>query len=132
VATVGALDIQAREHPRHSDPPGADADAWFSALDDRAIELGSGACITRVVGIHASPDGLWIQLTWADQPEVSVVVHVTSATRVEEVLHRLKVDPPLGRPLEVIDMEGPHSTPATTRLGRADAHGALPTPHNAH
>lgn len=132
VEAVSALDLEAREDFRPNDPPGSDADAWFSALDDRTIELGPATCIARVLGIHIGADGLWIQLACEGTAETSVVVHVTSATRVEEVLHRLKVDPPVGRPLEVLDMDGPHSTPAVARLGRTNAVGALPAPRNTH
>jgi hypothetical protein len=129
---VSALDTAAREQARPADPPGSDADAWFSALDDRTIELGRNQCIARVHGIHANTDGLWIQLTCEGNQEVSVVVHVTSATRVEDVLQRLKTDGPVGRPLELIDMDGPRSTPAAVRMGRADAIGVLPASRDAH
>ena len=132
VVIVSALDTEARQAVLPHDPPGSDADAWFSALDDRTIELGPVSCIARVLGIHAGADGLWIQLECEGNPDTSLVVHVTSATRVEEVLHRLKIDPPVGRPLEIIDLDGRHSTPATARLGRVDATGALPTPRDAH
>ena len=129
---MSALDIQAREPVRSGDSPGSDADAWFTALDERTIELGPVACTARVMGIHTCPDGLWIQLSCEGCPDISVVVHVTPATRVEDVLQRLKNDPPVGRPLEVIDMHGSLSTPSTARLGRVDASGARPTPRNAH
>ena len=84
------------------------------------------------MGIHSSPDGLWIQLSCEGYTEISVVVHVTAATRVEDVLHRLEIDPPVGRPLEILDMHGPRSTPSATRLGRAAATGARPMPRHAH
>ncbi len=129
---MSALDTAAREHVRPTDPPGSDADAWFSALDDRTIELGPHRCVTRVQGIHASADGLWIQLVCEGDQEISVVVRVTSATRVEDVLKRLKEDAPVGRPLEIIDMDGSRSTPAAVRMGRADATGSLPAARGAH
>ena len=129
---MSALDTAAREQVRPNDPPGSDADAWFSALDDRTIELGRDQCIARVQGIHATGGGLWIQMTCEGHQEVSVVVHVTSTTRVEDVLQRLKADGPVGRPLEILDMDGPRSTPAATRMGRADATGLLPASRDAH
>ena len=133
LAVVSALDTHARDHVQPTDPPVSDADAWFSALDDRVIELGPAKYTARVLGIHTCPDGLWIQLSCdGGDTDVSVVIHVTPATRVEDVLLRLKVDPPLGRPLEVIDMHGRLSTPSAARLGRANAAGVLPTPRNAH
>ena len=128
---MSALDTAAREHVRPTDPPGSDADAWFSALDDRTIELGPHRCVTRVHGIHASPDGLWIQLVCESDQEISVVVRVTSATRVEDVLKRLKEDAPVGRPLEVSTWTDPN-TPAAVRMGRADATGSLPAARGAH
>lgn len=130
---MSALDLEAREDFRRNDPPGSDADAWFSALDDRTIEMGPATCVARVMGIHVTADGLWIQLACiVGTQETSMVVHVTPATRVEDVVSRLKTDPPLGRPLEILDMEGPYSTPAAARMGRTDATGAVPTPRNAH
>jgi hypothetical protein len=129
---VSALDTAAREQVRPNDPPGSDADAWFSALDDRTIELGRDLCVARVHGIHANGDGLWIQLACEGRQEVSVVVRVTSATRVEDLLQRLKADAPVGRPLEIIDMDGPRSTPAAVRMGRGDATGVLPASRDAH
>ena len=129
---MSAIGTQTPEHVQPTDPPGSDADAWFAALDDRSIELGAVACTARVLGIHTGPDGLWIQLSCEGYTEVDVVIHVTAATRVDDVLLRLKTDPPVGRPLEVIDMHGRLSTPSTARLGRVDASGARPTPPNAH
>jgi hypothetical protein len=129
---VSALDTAAREQVRPNDPPGSDADAWFSALDDRTIELGRNRCIARVQGIHANGDGLWIQLACEGQQDISVVVRVTSATRVDDVLERLKDDGPVGRPMEIIDMDGARSTPAAARMGRADATGLLPASRDAH
>ena len=129
MSVIGTL---AREHVQPSDPPGSDADAWFAALDDRTIELGPATCTARVLGIHTGPEGLWIQLSCEGNSDLSVVVHVTATTRVEDVLLRLKTDPPVARPLEVIDMYGRLSTPSTARLGRVDASGAPPTPPNIH
>ena len=129
---MSAIGTQAREHIRPADSPGSDADAWFIALDHRTIELGPATCTARVLGIHTSPDGLWIQLSCEGHTEVSVVVHVTAATRVEDVLLRLKTDPPVGRPLEVVDMHGRLSTPATARLGRGHASSPRLRPRNAH
>jgi hypothetical protein len=129
---VSAIGTQTHEHVQPTDPPGSDADAWFAALDDRTIELGPATCTARVLGIHTGPDGLWIQLSCEGGSDLNVVVHVTAETRVEDVLQRLKVDPPVGRPLEMIDMHGRLSTPSTARLGRVDASGVRPTPRNAH
>ena len=126
---MSALDTATREQVRPTDPPGSDADAWFSALDDRTVELDHNSCIARVQGIHANGDVLWIQLTCEGHQEVSVVVRVTSATRVEDVLQRLKADGPVGRPLEIIDMDGPRSTPAAARMGRTNAAGLMPASH---
>ena len=129
---MSAIGTLVRQHVQPSDPPGSDADAWFAALDDRTIELGPATCTARVLGIHTGPDGLWIQLSCEGDSEISVVVHVTAATRVEDVLLRLKTDPPVGRPLEIIDLYGRLSTPSAARLGRVDASGARPTPPDIH
>ena len=132
LAVVSALDSHAVDHVQPTEPPVSDADAWFSALDDRTIELGSTSYTARVLGIHTSPDGLWVQLSCDGDTDISLVVHVRPATRVEDVLLRLKADPPVGRPLEVIDLHGRLSTPSAARLGRADASGLLPVRRDAH
>jgi hypothetical protein len=58
--------------------------------------------MTQVVGIHGEGSELWIQMACADNPALSVVLHIGPATRIEEVVDRLTADPPDGRPLEVI------------------------------
>lgn len=93
-------------HPGSADPvvaqPGDAADAWFRALDGLPMRIGTASCMTQVVGIHGNGSELWIQLACADNPELSVVIHVGSATRIEDVIERLKNDPPTGHALEII------------------------------
>ena len=93
LAVVSALDTHARDHVQPTDPPVSDADAWFSALDGRTIELGPSTYTALVLGIHTSPDGLWIQLSCEGDTDISVVVHVTPATRVEDVTEEVNSIP---------------------------------------
>lgn len=96
--------LEARRHEATAEvAPALDADRWFSSLDHRAVEVGSCTCVATVLGIHASRDGLWIQLSLTDDADVGVVLHVDGGTRLTDVLRRLKDSPPVGSPLDIID-----------------------------
>ena len=58
--------------------------------------------MTQVLGIHGEGSELWIQIACAENPQLSLVLHIGPATRIEDVVERLTTDPPKGRPLEVI------------------------------
>jgi hypothetical protein len=110
---MNALDAASRQTELADQRQALDADAWFTALDNRVLQVGTDTCIAQVLGIHISPTGLWLQLSCADEADRSVVVQVTAATRVEDVLNRLRRDPPTGSPLEILDC----SKTATPDLG---------------
>ena len=99
---MDALDTQ----PGSADPvvaqPSTAADAWFRALDGRIVQIGASTCMTQVVGIHGDGSELWIQVACADNPELSAVLHIGPATRIEDVVERLRTDPPTGHPLEIV------------------------------
>ena len=50
--------------------------------------------MTQVLGIHGEGSELWIQMACAENPQLSVVLHIGPATRIEEVVERLTTDPP--------------------------------------
>ena len=104
---MDALDTQPGSADPVVTPSGSAADAWFRALDGRIVQIGAATCMTHVLGIHGEGSELWIQMGCADNPDLSVVLHIGPATRIEDVVERLTTDPPVGRPLEVISIAGP-------------------------
>jgi hypothetical protein len=99
---MDALDTQPGSADRVVAQPGTAADAWFRALDGRIVKIGTNTCMTQVLGIHGEGSELWIQLACAENPELSLVLHIGPATRIEDVVERITTDPPKGHPLEVI------------------------------
>ena len=99
---MDALDTQAASADRVAARPDTAADAWFRALDGRIVQIGATTCMTQVLGIHGEGSELWIQMACAENPQLSVVLHIGPATRIEEVVERLITDPPQGHSLEVI------------------------------
>ena len=99
---MDALDTQSGSADRVAARPGTAADAWFRALDGRIVQIGATTCMTQVLGIHGEGSELWIQMACAENPQLSVVLHIGPATRIEEVVERLITDPPQGHSLEVI------------------------------
>jgi len=100
---MNALDTPNRSGVPHSERLGLDADAWFAALDSRVVQVGSDPCTMQVLGIHVSPSGLWIQVSCADDSSMNVVLVVSTTTRIDDVLERLRTEPPTGHPLEIIE-----------------------------
>jgi hypothetical protein len=123
---MDAVTTLPRRTPLRDTPHGLDPDLWFTALDNRMIETGSETCLARVVGIHASTSSLWIQLSYSDDPDVNVVLHVDAWTTLREVLERLQQEPPTGAPLEVFHFgraqaetpQAPPTPPATSDAPR--------------
>lgn len=99
---MDALDTRPGSAARVAAQPGTAADAWFRALDGRIVQIGTTLCMTQVLGIHGEGSELWIQMACAENPELSVVLHIGPATRIDDVIERLASHPPEGRPLEVI------------------------------
>ena len=99
---MDALDTQSGSADHVAARPGTAADAWFRALDGRIVQIGATTCMTQVLGIHEEGSELWIQMACAENPQLSVVLHIGPATRIEEVVERLTTDPPQGHSLEVI------------------------------
>jgi len=104
---------------------GLDADAWFFALDNRVLQMGTDTCVAQVLGIHISDTGLWIQLACATDAAMAVVLVVSATTRLDDVLDRLRTDPPSGNPLEIIQLtesvagQGPKTHVAAVGPGAA-------------
>jgi len=84
----------------------ASADDWFFALDQQPIGTGPDRRVLQVLGIHRDGGGLWIQLAPDDDPFATIVVRVSAATQLPDVLHALEHrSHGDGRP-EVVDLSG--------------------------
>lgn len=82
--------------------PGAHADIWFMVLDQRMLHIGPETWIIQVMGIHASREGLWIQLAAIDEPEKSFVLQVGERTTITDVTAVLRARSETPSPLEVV------------------------------
>jgi hypothetical protein len=66
------------------------ADRWFTALDQRQIGSGASGWVAQVLGVHTERDGLWVQLAPAGDLSATVVLHVSQATHLDEVVKALE------------------------------------------
>jgi hypothetical protein len=82
--------------------PGPHADMWFLVLDQRMLHVGLDTWIVQVLGIHSSPEGLWIQLASIDEPHRSFVLQVDDHTTVADVTAVLRARTSAPEPLEII------------------------------
>jgi hypothetical protein len=129
---MNALDTPNRSGAPHSERLGLDADAWFAALDSRVMQVGPETCIMQVLGIHVSPSGLWIQASCADDSSMNVVLVVSATTRIDDVLERLRTEPPTGNPLEIIELRGPLAEGAGPKEQAVAVGVHLPAPLASH
>ena len=81
---------------------GTDTDAWFMALDGRAVQVGADTGILRVEGIHAQGGTLWIQVSLFDDSVPGVVLQVEGCHSPHDVFDALRHYELTGVPLEVI------------------------------
>jgi hypothetical protein len=98
--------------PRPQPAKVASADDWFFALDQRRIGAGAKAWVAQVFGVYRQNGELWVQLAPLDRPASAIVVHVSPATRLDDVLDALEHRHPTGegKP-EVIDLVGRATEP---------------------
>jgi hypothetical protein len=93
-------------HPLTVAPPdtplGADADAWFMALDGRVVRVGDDTGVLRVEGIHLKGTTLWIQVALFDDATPGVVLQVDPSQSALDVFTTLSAYTPTGVPLEII------------------------------
>ena len=85
---------------------GAEADAWFMALDGHVVRIGGDTCILRVEGIHGSGSTLWIQVSLFDESTPGVVLQVEACQSQHDVFETLKGYELTGIPLEIIKIAG--------------------------
>ena len=84
---------------------GTDADAWFMALDGRAVRVGDDAGVLRVEGIHHRGSTLWIQVALFDDSEPGFVLQVEGTHSQLDVLETLRHYELTGGPFEIIKIE---------------------------
>ena len=84
---------------------GTDADAWFMALDGRAVRVGDDTGILRVEGIHGQGSSLWIQVALFDESVPGVVLQVDGTQSAQDVFNTLRHYGLTGVPLEVIRIQ---------------------------
>jgi hypothetical protein len=90
---------------------------WFLVLDQRMLHVGPDTWSLQVLGIHSSPEGLWIQLASIDEPQRSFVLQVDEQTTVTDVTGALRARTSAPEPLEVIRVPGSvHGAPDRARL----------------
>jgi hypothetical protein len=80
------------------------ADRWFAALDQRYIGSGERRWVAQVLGVHRTPDGLWVQLAPNDDPGATIVLHLSAGTRIEDVLNALETQDQLDGRSHIIDL----------------------------
>lgn len=83
-------------------PLGTDVDAWFMALDGRAVRVGDDTGVLRVEGIHGQGATLWIQVSLFDDAAPGVVLQVDGHHSQRDVFEALRHAQLTGAPLEII------------------------------
>jgi len=67
------------------------ADRLFKALDERRITPGPDGRLVEVLGIHAMPDGAWVQIALAGEYTQGLILHLARWTSIEHAIAALKV-----------------------------------------
>lgn len=65
-------------------------DRWFRALDQRPISVGLQEWQLQVTGIWVEGDEVWIQLADGSASGASILLHVDSATSIEQAIRALR------------------------------------------
>ena len=65
------------------------ADQWFAALDQRQIVSDAESWTAQVLSVYTEAEGLWIQIAPTDDPCTTVVLHVSPATPIDDVIEAL-------------------------------------------
>jgi hypothetical protein len=81
------------------------ADQWFAALDQHPIGSGQDGWVAQVLAVHTERDGIWVQVAPVDDPSSTIVLHVSSATHLDDVVTALeRQSRPSEGPPAVIDL----------------------------
>jgi hypothetical protein len=82
------------------------AERWFSELDQRRIAGGPFSWLIQVDGIHVASRDAWVQVALVDQPQSSVVLHISRYATAANALAALQAwfqTPPRERP-HIVDV----------------------------
>ena len=61
------------------------AEQWFAALDHCRIGVGADSSVAEVLGIHPDGETFWVQVAQVDNPYNAIILHVSSASTVDDV-----------------------------------------------
>src|SRR5262245_1332611 len=81
-------------------------DRWFAELDQRRIVRGPFSWLIQVDGVHVASRDAWVQVALVDQPQSSVVLHLSrhaTAANALAALHAWFQIPARERP-HVVDV----------------------------
>jgi hypothetical protein len=65
------------------------ADRLFDALDEHRITAGPDARLVEVLGIHAMPDGAWVQIALIGESTEGVILHLPLWTSIDHAIAAL-------------------------------------------
>jgi hypothetical protein len=102
---VDAVDLHPLTVTAADAPLGTDADAWFMALDGRAVRVGNDTGVLRVEGIHTAGATLWIQVSLFDESRPGLVLKADSAQSAQDVFATLGTCALSGVPLEIVRVQ---------------------------
>jgi hypothetical protein len=63
------------------------ADWWFAGLDQQQITLDNTRCTLQVLGVHVDGFHTWIQIEFAEDPDSSVLLHLTPWAGLQDALN---------------------------------------------
>ena len=66
------------------------AQAIVAALDEHRVVTASAACTVAVYGVHADPDGVWLQVGLHDGDNDYLVLHLPYQATAEDALATLQ------------------------------------------
>ena len=102
---MAAVDLHPLTLISASTPLGIDADAWFMALDGRAVRVGSDTGVLQVEGIHAAGATLWIQASLFGDDTPGIVLKVDGSQSAQDVFTTLGSCTLTGVPLEIVRVQ---------------------------
>jgi hypothetical protein len=78
---------------------------WFAALDHCRIGVGADSSEAEVLGIHPDGETLWVQVAQVDNPYTEIILHISSASTVDDVRAALAARSTRGEScVEIIDV----------------------------
>ena len=63
------------------------ADWWFTGLDQRPFTVDNMRRTMRVLGVHVEGSNTWIQLEFAEDPDTSLLLHLTPWAGLQDAVN---------------------------------------------